>query len=213
LAFDGDADRVFFIDENSEMLDSSFITALIAKKMLEKNSGEKIIYTVTVSRAVPETVEKNGGVALMTRVGHSFIKKLMKEENAIFGGEHSGHYYFRDNFRADSGIIAALIVIEMLSEARVKMSELIKEFQTYYRIEETNSTVSDKDAVVDKLKEKYSGHLMQEFDGVSFDFSDWWFNVRPSNTEPVLRLNLEAKTKEVMEEKAKEVLDVIHNPS
>lgn len=137
----------------------------------------------------------------------------MKEENAIFGGEHSGHYYFRDNFRADSGIIAALIVIEMLSEARVKMSELIKEFQTYYRIEETNSTVSDKDAVVDKLKEKYSGHLMQEFDGVSFDFSDWWFNVRPSNTEPVLRLNLEAKTKEVMEEKAKEVLDVIHNPS
>jgi phosphomannomutase len=168
---------------------------------------------VTVSRAVPETVEKNGGVALMTRVGHSFIKKLMKEENAIFGGEHSGHYYFRDNFRADSGIIAALIVIEMLSEARVKMSELIKEFQTYYRIEETNSTVSDKDAVVDKLKEKYSGHLMQEFDGVSFDFSDWWFNVRPSNTEPVLRLNLEAKTKEVMEEKAKEVLDVIHNPS
>lgn len=211
LAFDGDADRVFFIDETGEMLDSSFVTALIAKKMLENNPGGKVIYTVTVSKAVPETVKKMGGEALLCRVGHSFIKGLMKTSDAVFSGEHSGHYYFRDNYRADSGIIAALIVMEMLSASGRKMSELIKEFQTYYKIEETNSTVANKDAVIARLKEKYQGHLTQEFDGATFEFDDWWFNVRPSNTEPVLRLNLEAKTKELMDEKTEEVLASIRD--
>lgn len=209
LAFDGDADRAFFIDEKGEMLDSSFITAMIAKKMLEKNPGGKIIYTVTVSKAVPEFVESSGAKALISRVGHSFIKQLMKKEDAVFGGEHSGHYYFRDNYRADSGIIAALIVIEMISESGKPLSELINEFKTWWRIEETNSTVGDKDAALARLKEKYGARLAHEIDGATFDFIDWWFNVRPSNTEPLLRLNLEAKTKELMEEKRDEVLKII----
>lgn len=209
LAFDGDGDRVFFFDENGEMLDSSFITAMIAKKMLEKNSGGKVIYTVVVSHAVPDAVRRMDGESLLCRVGHSFIKDLMKSSDAIFGGEHSGHYYFRDNFRADSGVIAALIVLEMLSQSGKKMSELIREFQTYYKIEETNSTVKDAPAVFKKLKEKFGKNITQEFDGVTFDFGDWWFNVRSSNTEPLFRLNLEAKEKKVMEEKTEEILKMI----
>ena len=209
LAFDGDADRVFFIDERGEMVDSSFITAMIAKKLLEKNPGAKIIYTVTSSRAVPEIARQAGGEPIMTRVGHVFIKQLMKESKAIFAGEHSGHYYFIDNYRADSGVIAALIVIQLLSESGKPMSELMKEFELYYRIEETNSEVADKEKVMARLKEKYNKNLAHELDGLTFEFDDWWFNVRPSNTESLLRLNLEAKKREVMEEKAKEVLAII----
>lgn len=209
LAFDGDADRVFFVDERGEMVDSSFITAMIAKKLLANNFGAKIIYTVTSSRAVPEIVADAGGESIMTRVGHVFIKQKMKESKAIFAGEHSGHYYFIDNYRADSGVIAALIVIQMLSESGKKMSELMKEFELYHRIDETNSTVDDKEKAFERLKNKYAKNLAHEIDGLTFDFGDWWFNVRPSNTEPLLRLNLEAKTKELMDEKSKEVLELI----
>ncbi len=209
LAFDGDADRVFFIDERGEMVDSSFVTAMIAKKMLAKNPGAKIIYTVTSSHAVPEIVNALGGESIMTRVGHVFIKQQMKESGAVFAGEHSGHYYFIDNYRADSGVIAALIVLEMLSESGKKMSELIREFQTYYRIDETNSVVDDKEKAFECLKNEYGKNLAHEIDGLTFDFGDWWFNVRPSNTEPLLRLNLEAKTKELMTEKSTEVLAII----
>ena len=209
LAFDGDADRAFFIDENGEMIDSSLIVAMVAKKMLEKNPGATIIYTVVVSKVVPELVKKMGGRTLMTKVGHSYIKEKMKETNAVFAGEHSGHYYFRDNFRADSGIITALVVLQMLSESGKKMSELLQEFKIYHKIEETNFKVVDKDIVINKLKEKFRDKITQDFDGVTFDFGDWWFNVRPSNTEPVLRLNLEAKTKEMVEEKFGEIKEMI----
>ena len=209
LSFDGDADRVFFIDEKGETIDSSWITAMIAKKMLEKTPGATIIYNVVVSKAVPELVGKMGGKSFMSKVGHSYIKQDMKETGAVFAGEHSGHYYFKENFRADSGIIAALIVIQMLSEANKPFSELIREFQTYFKIEETNSKVESVEATLNKLKEKFKANITQEFDGITFDFVDWWFNVRPSNTEPVLRLNLEAKTKKVMEEKIAEILKII----
>jgi len=209
LAFDGDADRVFFVDEKGEMIDSSFITAIVARKMLEKNPGATIIRNVVVSKAVSELVDKMGGKNFLSKVGHSYIKQDMKAQGAIFAGEHSGHYYFAENFRADSGIIAALIVIEMLSESGKKMSELVQEFQTYYRIEETNTRVQDKDAILQQLREKFGANLTQDFDGMTFEFEDWWFNVRPSNTEPLLRLNLEARTSEVRAQKTAEILKII----
>ncbi|MBT5338282.1 phosphomannomutase/phosphoglucomutase [Candidatus Falkowbacteria bacterium] len=209
LAFDGDADRVFFVDEKGDMIDSSWITAMVAKKLLEKNPGATIIRNVVVSKAVPEVVEKMGGKAFTSKVGHSYIKQDMKETGAVFAGEHSGHYYFKDNYRADSGIIATVIVLQMLSEEGKSFSETIKEFQTYYRIEETNSEVEDKDEIIAKLKERFGDNLTQAFDGGTFEFEDWWFNVRPSNTEPLLRLNLEAKTEELMKEKRDEILEII----
>ena len=209
LAFDGDADRVFFVNEKGEMIDSSWITAMVAKAMLEKNPGATIIQSVVVSKAVSDLVEKMGGKTFISKVGHSYIKQDMKEKDAVFAGEHSGHYYFKDNYRADSGIITALIVIEMLSQSDKSFSELIEEFQTYYRIEETNTKVADKDAVIAKLKEKFGDKLTQDFDGVTFELEDWWFNVRPSNTEPLLRLNLEAKTEALLKEKSEEVLQII----
>ncbi|MFH1946680.1 MAG: phosphomannomutase/phosphoglucomutase [Candidatus Magasanikbacteria bacterium] len=211
IAFDGDADRAFFIDEKGEMIDSSLIVAMVAGKMLEKNPGSTIIYNVVVSKSVPELVERLGGKPLMSKVGHSYIKQDMKETNAVFAGEHSGHYYFRDNYRADSGIITALVVLQMLSESAKKMSELLQEFKIYHKIEETNFRVEDKEVIINKLKEKFPNNIIQEFDGVSFDLGDWWFNVRPSNTEPLLRLNLEAKTEELMGEKFEEMRGLIED--
>ncbi|MBT4121288.1 MAG: phosphomannomutase/phosphoglucomutase [Candidatus Magasanikbacteria bacterium] len=211
IAFDGDADRAFFVDQNGAMIDSSFVTAMVAKKMLEKNPGSTIIYNVVVSKIVPEIVKQMGGKSLMSKVGHSYIKRDMKETGAVFAGEHSGHYYFKENFRADSGIITTLVVLQMLGESGKKMSELLQEFMVYSKIEETNFEVEDKDIIINKLKEKFADKITQDFDGVTFDFGDWWFNVRPSNTEPVLRLNLEAKTKEMMEEKLGEIKELITN--
>jgi phosphomannomutase len=211
IAFDGDADRAFFIDEKGEMIDSSLIVAMVAKKMLEKNPGSTIIYNVVVSKVVSDLIEKMGGKPLMSKVGHSYIKQDMKETNAVFAGEHSGHYYFRDNFRADSGIITALVVLQMLSESGKKISELLEEFKIYHKIEETNFRVEDKEVVINKLKEKFADKITQDFDGVSFDLGDWWFNVRPSNTEPLLRLNLEAKTGELMKEKFEEMRGLIES--
>lgn len=209
MAFDGDADRVFFIDEKGNRVSASFVGAMVAKNMLKKNPGATIIYNAVSSKIVPETVQENGGTAVIERVGHSFIKKTMAETGAIFGTEHSGHYYFADNYRADSAVITALIVLEMLSEAGKPFSELLAEFQKYYAIEETNSEVDDKDAAIARVKEKYSDAEISELDGVTFRYDDFWFNVRPSNTEPVLRLNLEANTPELRDEKTKEVLTII----
>lgn len=209
LAFDGDADRCYFIDETGGRISASLTTALIAKKLLEKNPGASMIYNAVSSKIVPETITAGGGTAIRERVGHSYIKKTMKDTGAIFGGEHSGHYYFLNNYRADSGMIAALIVLEMLSIADVPFSEMLKEFQKYFAIEETNSEVADKDAVLAKLKETFSDAEIDELDGVTFTYADYWFNVRPSNTEPVLRLNLEADTPELRDEKTAEVLKVI----
>lgn len=209
IAFDGDADRAYFIDEQGGRISASLITAMIAKDMLAKKPGATMIYNAVCSRIVPEVIEENGGTAVMERVGHSYIKKTMKENNAIFAGEHSGHYYFLDNYRADSGMIAALIVLQMVSVSGKPFSEMLKEFERYYAIEETNSEVADKDAAIARVHEAYGDAEILEFDGVTFTYEDFWFNVRASNTEPVLRLNLEARTPELRDEKAAQVLKVI----
>ena len=212
MAFDGDADRVFFVDENGNIVNSSLISALIIKNVLEKNPKENIIYNLVCSKIVPETIKKYGGKAYIERVGHSFIKDTMKKINAIFACEHSAHYYFRKNFNADSGLIASAIVAEIVSSKNKKLSSLLKEFEKYYKIEETNFEVEDKDKKLQQIKNNYkkmNPKKIMEMDGVSIEFDDYWFNVRPSNTEPLLRLNLEAVSEEVMEEKMKEVVRVI----
>lgn len=209
IAFDGDADRAYFIDEKGGRVSASLVTAMIAKNVLVKNPGASIIYNVPASKVIKEVIEENGGTAIRDKVGHSYIKKTMKETGALFGGEHSGHFYFYDNFRADSGLIAALIVIEMLSNAGVPFSELLAEFERYYAIEETNSAVEDKDAVLARLREQYADADIDDLDGLTFVYDNFWFNVRPSNTEPKLRLNLEANTPELRDEKAEEVLALI----
>ncbi len=209
MAFDGDADRVFFVDNLGNPISGSTITALVAKRILQTHPGEKIIYNCINSWIVPETIRANGGIPLRERVGHSFIKQTMAEEGAIFAGEHSGHYYFRDNFRADSGLIAALIVLEIISLEDKPLSEIIKPFQKYFNSGEINSEVADIPRKLEEIAERYSEGKVDRLDGITVEFPDWWFNVRPSNTEPLLRLNLEAKSKELMEEKTREVLSII----
>lgn len=212
MAFDGDADRVFFVDERGEIANSSLISALIIKYMLKKYPKEKIIYNVVCSRIVPETARKLGGKAIIERVGHSFIKDTMKKNNALFGCEHSAHYYFRDNFNADSGMIASIIVNEIISKENKQLSDLLKEFEKYYKIEETNFEVKDKISKLKEIKNHYkklNPKKIMEIDGISVEFNNYWFNVRSSNTEPLLRLNLEAVSKELMEGKKGEVSKVI----
>ena len=209
LAFDGDADRVFLIDEKAQPVSGSLTTAMVAERLLKKNPGETVLYNLICSWTVPEVVEENGGRPVRTRVGHSFIKGVMKETGAIFGGEHSGHYYFRDNFRADSGMIAALLVLEALSEAEAPLSELLVPFQRYSASGEINSEVSDQNAAIEKLSVAYAEGKQDRTDGLTVEFEDWWFNCRASNTEPLLRLNLEARTDEMMQEKRDEVLALI----
>lgn len=219
MAFDGDADRIFFVNEKGEIINSSLITSLIAKGMLEKNPGSKIVHNLVCSKGVPETVEKYGGRPIVERVGHSFIKATMARTQAIFGGEHSAHYYYRDNYNADSGIISALVVCEMVAKAGKPLSELLEEFHRYATMEETSVEVEDKEAKISELKERYSAadpkpDKISELDGLTVEFKDWWFNVRPSNTEPLLRLNLEADTKELMGKKKGELLTLLraHTP-
>jgi phosphomannomutase len=194
LAFDGDADRVFLVDDRAELLSGSLTTAIVAKSMLERHPGATILYNLICSKAVPEVIEENGGVPIRTRVGHSFIKAVMAETGAIFGGEHSGHYYFRDNFRADSGIIAALVVLELISRSGQPLSRLRRPFERYADSGEVNTEVADPVAMVDTVAGIYAaeGAQIDRLDGMTADLGDWWFNLRPSNTEPLLRLNLEA---------------------
>lgn len=209
MAFDGDADRVFFIDENGKTISGAITVAIIARDFLIKNPGETIIYDLRCSKTVPEIIKEFGGTPVMDRVGHSYIKKTMKETGAIFAGEFSGHYYYRDNFRADSGIITALMFLEVLSTAHKKTSELIKEFSRYHQIEETNFEVVAKDKKIAEIKEKYADGKLTELDGITIEYKDWWFNVRASNTEPVLRLNLEAETEKLMLEKKLELSNLL----
>ena len=209
LAFDGDADRVFLIDEKAQPVSGSLTTAMVAERLLKKNPGETVLYNLICSWTVPEVIEENGGRPVRTRVGHSFIKAVMKETGAIFGGEHSGHYYFRDNFRADSGMIAALLVLEALSEAEAPLSELLVPFQRYSASGEINSEVADQLGTIEKLAATYAEGKQDRTDGLTVEFEDWWFNCRASNTEPLLRLNLEARTTELMEERRDEVLALI----
>jgi phosphomannomutase len=212
IALDGDADRVFFIDENSEVIPADFITCLIAKGILKKKKG-KVLYDLRSSWMVKEIIEKNGGRAGMSRVGHAFIKQQMRKENAIFAGELSGHFYFRDNFFTDSGVIAALKMIQIISESGKTLSELVRPLKKYFASGEINSKVEDKEVKMKELAKKYSHGKVSWLDGVRIDFKDWWFNVRPSNTEPLLRLNLEAKNKNLMEKKRAEVLGIIRGPN
>jgi phosphomannomutase len=206
IAFDGDADRMFLVDEKAQLVSGSLTTALVAERLLEKNPGETILYNLICSWTVPEVIEENGGRGVRTRVGHSFIKQIMAETKAIFGGEHSGHYYFRDNYRADSGMVAALLVLEALSLYEGPMSELLRPFQRYAASGEINSEVEDQHAKIDRLAELYADGKQDHTDGLTVEYEDWWFNCRPSNTEPLLRLNLEARTEELMGAKRDEVL-------
>jgi phosphomannomutase len=192
LAFDGDADRVFLVDDQGQPLSGSATTAIVAVSVLEKHPGATILHNCICSKAVPEVVREHGGTPVRTRVGHSFIKAVMAETGAAFGGEHSAHYYFRDNWRADSGAIAALLVLEQLSKAGVPLSELRKPYDRYAASGELNFEVPDPLAVIERVAESYPAEAQDRLDGLTVDLGDWWFNLRPSNTEPLLRLNLEA---------------------
>jgi phosphomannomutase len=206
IAFDGDADRVFLVDEKADLVSGSLTTALVAEQILEKFPGESIIYNLICSWTVPEVIKENGGRPIRTRVGHSFIKQVMAETGAIFGGEHSGHYYFRDNYRADSGMIAALLALEAVSRSGRTLSDLLQPFRRYHASGEINSEVADQAGTLEKLAAIYADGKQDRIDGLTVEYSDWWFNCRPSNTEPLLRLNLEARTKELMTNQRDEVL-------
>jgi phosphomannomutase len=213
IAWDGDADRCFFIDGTGEFIAGDFITALLAEAFLLKHPGAKIVYDVRASYAVKDTVAKYGGKALMNRVGHAFFKRRMREEGAVFGGEVTGHYYFRDNFYADNGFIPALLILELMSRKGQTLAELLAPLREKYFISgEINTRVSDMKTVqqkLDGLAARYTDGRVYSIDGVSVEYSDWHFNVRASNTEPMLRLNLEAVTQPLMEQKRDEVLRFI----
>jgi phosphomannomutase len=209
LAFDGDADRVFLIDEKAQPLSGSTTTSFVAKAILAKNPGAAVIYNLICSKAVPEIVEENGGRPIRTRVGHSFIKAVMADTDAVFGGEHSGHYYFRDNYRADSGLIATMFVLEELSRVAEPLSELRKPLERYADSGEVNVEVADPAGTVDKVAAAFPDAKQEREDGLTVDLGDWWFNVRPSNTEPLLRVNLEAPDPASCQAHLAEVLAVV----
>jgi phosphomannomutase len=211
IAWDGDADRCFFIDDTGQFVDGDFLTALLAESILRKDPGAAILYDVRASRAVPDVVEKAGGHPYINRVGHAFFKTRMREVGAAFGGEVSGHYYFHDFYCADSGTIPALLILELLSVEGKKLSELLEPYRSNYFISgEINSEVDDQEAKMEEIKQRYWDARVSELDGISVDYDDWHFNVRPSNTEPLLRLNLESVvSREHMEEKRDEVLELI----
>jgi phosphomannomutase len=212
VAYDGDADRCFFVDDTGEFVPGDFVTALLAEIMLAKNTGAKVIYDVRASRAVPRAIEDAGGIPLVNRVGHAFIKHRMRKEGALFAGEVSAHYYFRDFSQADSGVIPFLLMLELLSRREQKLSEILAPFrEQYFLTGEINTPVEDVPVKLQELKERYAaeGGEISHLDGISVDFPDWHFNVRPSNTEPLLRLNLEALSKKLMEQRRDEVLALI----
>lgn len=209
IAYDGDADRVGFVDETGALMGMDVVSALIAKPILEQKPGATILYDLRSSRAIKEVIEENGGRALECRVGHAYIKKQMLEEGAVFGGELSGHYYFEENSNAEASTLAAFMILNLMAKTGKKASELMAEVRRYFHSGEINSEVHDKDAVLATLKTKYADGKQHELDGLKVEYADWWFNVRPSNTEPLLRLNLEATTPELMEQKKAELLAII----
>ncbi|MFL5836398.1 MAG: phosphomannomutase/phosphoglucomutase, partial [Solirubrobacteraceae bacterium] len=213
IAWDGDADRCFFIDETGRFVDGDFLTALLADSILRKEPGATILYDVRASRAVKDVVEAAGGTALVNRVGHAFFKTRMRDTGAAFGGEVSGHYYFREFYNADSGTLPALLVLELLSVEGKTMGELLKPYHEKYFISgEINTEVEDQDGKMREIAEHYSDAEQSDLDGISIDYDDWHFNVRPSNTEPLLRLNLESVvSQEHMERKRDEVLALIRS--
>lgn len=210
IAWDGDADRCFFIDEAGEFVPGDFVTALLAEALLLKHPGASILYDLRASRAVPDVIRANGGVPLLNRVGHAFFKQRMRREHVLFGGEVSGHYYFAANYNADSGFIPALLILELLSQKNATMAELLEPLRTKYFISgEINSTVSDVAGALARVEQRFSDGAITKLDGISVDYDAWHFNVRASNTEPLLRLNLGADSQALMEEKRDLVLGAI----
>jgi len=208
-AFDGDADRVFITDEHGELVGGDMVTALVADMLLRSHPGATILYNLICSRGVPELIAKRGGVGVRTRVGHSIIKAVMRERDAVFGGEHSGHFYFRDHYFADSGLIALLVVLELISREKKPVSELLAPLDRRFRSGEINSRVVDVPKTLEELVAAYAEPEIDRLDGVTIQYPQWWFNVRPSNTEPLLRLNVEADSRELLAEKRDEVLKII----
>lgn len=209
IAYDGDADRVGFVDETGTVIPMDLTTGLIAKTILRHYPGRTVLYDLRSSKAVKEIIEENGGVAKECRVGHAYIKRQMTEEGAVFAGELSGHYYFQENSNAEASTLATLMLLNLMAETGQPISELVAELRRYSHSGEINSEVKDKDAVLATLRAKYADGKQHELDGLKVEYPDWWFNVRPSNTEPLLRLNLEANTPELMEEKKAELLALI----
>jgi phosphomannomutase len=213
-ALDGDADRVFVVDEKGVTISGDLLAALVAKNVLEKEPGATILYSAVCSKAFSKLVEREGGKAIRTKAGHSIIKPQMRENDAAFGGEHSGHFYFRDNYFADSGIIAMLTVAELVARQKGPLSELLAPIDPYVRSGEINSEVEDQSATLEKVEEHYAQRndaKIDHLDGLTVDFGDWWFNLRPSNTEPLLRLNVEASDRETMERERDELLKLIRD--
>jgi phosphomannomutase len=214
VAFDGDADRCFVVTEKGDTISGDILATLVAKNVLEKEPGAAIVYSAVCSKALPELVRREGGRPIRTKAGHSIIKPQMRSNDAAFGGEHSGHFYFRDNYFADSGIIAMLTVAELVGRQEDPLSELLLPIDPYVRSGEINSEVEDQDAVLQRIEEHYTERDNPEIDhldGLTVDFGDWWFNLRPSNTEPLLRLNVEASDRETMEKERDELLDLIRS--
>jgi phosphomannomutase len=213
VAYDGDADRCFFVDDAGDFVPGDFVTALLAESILEKEKGGKVIYDLRASWAVPETIERAGGVPLINRVGHAYIKHRMRKDDAVFGGEVSAHYYFRDFSQADSGTVPFLLMLELISKKGKKLSEILEPYRSRYFITgEINTPVPDVALALQKLQDRFGGDgTVSHLDGVSVESDDWHFNVRPSNTEPLLRLNLEARSQSLMERKRDEVLGVIRS--
>lgn len=210
IAFDGDGDRAVLVDENGDAVSGTVMTAILARYFLAKNPGATILFNAICGRIVPETIEASGGKAFRTKVGHSFIKAEMRKHEAIFAGEHSSHYYFKDNWCADSGLLAAMIAVQVLAESGKKLSELAAEFKKYVSIDETNFEVTDQAGVIARVKEAFSDGAQDELDGLTVRYDTCWFNVRPSNTEPLLRLNAEASTKEELDALVERVTTVIN---
>jgi phosphomannomutase len=210
-AFDGDADRMFIVSEKGDLIDGSTVTALVALNTLKRHPGARILYNLICSRSVPELIEKNGGIPVRSQVGHSLIKKTMREEDILFGGEHSGHFYFKQNWYADSGMIALMECLELFSEAGKPVSEVIAPIDTRFRSGEINSTVKHIPAKLEQIQKHYKDASIDHLDGITISYQDWWMNIRPSNTEPLLRLNVEGDTKELMERHRDEVLALIRN--
>lgn len=211
VAFDGDADRMFLVDEKACPLGGDMVTALVAKNLLKKEKGATILYNLTCSRTVPQIIKDNGGKPIRTPVGHALIKPLMKKHNAIFGGEHSGHFYFRKNFYADSGLIALLVCLELLSEEDKPLSQLVSSIDPYFRTGEINSRAEDIPNKLKQVESRYRDAKLDHLDGLTVEYADWWFNLRPSNTEPLIRLNLEANSKKLLGQKKSEVLNLIRS--
>ena len=209
LAFDGDADRVFVVDETGRGLSGSTTTALLASTILRRHPGATILHNLICSRAVPEVIREHGGVPVRTKVGHSFIKQVMAETGAVFGGEHSAHYYFRDNFRADSGLIASMFVLDELSRTQTDLSVVRKPFERYSASGEINTHVDDPLEVIERIAGEFPDAQIDRLDGLTVDCGSWWFNLRPSNTEPLLRLNLEASDRAACDQHVVEVLALV----